>query len=80
MTLAEVHGQQWTRVEHLLASIIDALGVVAYNALVGPHADPKRLRRVKPPTPIARPGVRHRRRASGAETAAFFARARGKVS
>jgi hypothetical protein len=52
----------WTITDHLLASAIDALGVVSYHALVGPHADPKKLRGVKPPPRITRPGVRPERR------------------
>lgn len=74
-TLAEVHAESWTRPEHLLAALIDAVNATAYNALVGPHADPKKLRSVKAPKPIERPGTRRRRRrASGEEMAAFFGR------
>lgn len=51
----------WTLTDHLLASVIDGLGVVAYNSLVGPHADPRRLRRIKPPATFPRPTTTHRR-------------------
>jgi hypothetical protein len=52
----------WTLTDHLLASVVDALQVVAVNALVGPHADPKRLKRLKPPTPVQRPHAQRQRR------------------
>ena len=57
---AELGG--WTVTDHLLASVIDTLGVVSYNALVGPHADPKKLRQVKPAEAIPRPGKAQRQR------------------
>lgn len=67
----------WTVSDHLLATIADRLGVVAYNALVGPHADPKKLRRAKPPKPVTRPSVPHhrhrpRRRATSDDLKAIF--------
>ena len=73
-TLAEVHASQWTRTEHLLANVSDLLGVVAYNALMGPHADPKKLRRMKPPKPMARPGLtpRKRRKATSEDLMQIF--------
>lgn len=78
VTLADVHGSQWTRMEHLLATLIDAVNAVAYNALVGPHADPKKLRHVKSPKPVPRPGSRRkRRRATPVETGDFFRRLLG---
>ncbi len=61
-TLNEVHAGQWSRVEHLLATIVDALGVVSHHALVGSHIDPKKLRSVKPPNPLPRPGGQRRPR------------------
>lgn len=54
----------WTLTDHLLASAVDVLGVVAHNALVGPHADPKKLRRIKPPERLPRPSRPRRRQAS----------------
>lgn len=48
--------------DHLLATVIDAVGVAGYHALLGPHVDPKKLRSVKPPEPMTRPGVAARRR------------------
>lgn len=67
----------WTVSDHLLATIADRLGVVAYNALVGSHADPKKLRRAKPPEPIPRPTTPHhrprpRRRATSDDLKAMF--------
>lgn len=79
LTLKEVHEQQWTRGEHLLATIVDALQVVGYNALVGPHADPKKLKSLKRPKPIPRPGpARKRRKATVAEMVELFG-AGGKI-
>lgn len=52
----------WTITDHLLASVVDALGVVSHNALVGPHADPKKLRSIKPPDRFPRPGAAQRRK------------------
>jgi hypothetical protein len=52
----------WTITDHLLASVVDSLGTVAYNALLGPHVDPKKLRGVKPPQPMDRPSTTHQRR------------------
>lgn len=57
VTLRDVHETTWSRTEHLLATIADALGIVGYNALVGPHVDPKSLRQTRPPEPLPRPGV-----------------------
>lgn len=62
----------WTLTDHLLASVIDTLGVVAFNALVGPHADPKRLKKLKPPERLPRPGHRPRRRASSDDLKRMF--------
>lgn len=62
LTLADVHETEWTRVEHLLATIVDVLGHVAHNALIGPHVDPKGLKHLKPPAPLPRPGMERRRR------------------
>lgn len=62
LTLSEVHSQQWTRTEELLASVVDLLGLVAYHALIGPHVDPKALKRMKPPEPMPRPGQKRRKR------------------
>jgi hypothetical protein len=61
-TLNEVHGNQWNRIEHFLAVIADSLAVAGHYALVGPHVDPKKLRSVKPPKPMLRPGQRRKRR------------------
>lgn len=67
-TLHERHQAEWTRVEHLLASIADACAVIAHNSLIGPHADPKKLRSIKPPKPIPRPGEpKKKRKPTGAE-------------
>ena len=52
----------WTVTDHLLATVIDALGAVGYYSLVGPHVDPKRLRSVKPPQRMHRPGDEARKR------------------
>jgi hypothetical protein len=52
----------WTITDHLLASVIDQLRAVSYNALVGPHADPKRLRKLKPPERFPRPAEEKRRK------------------
>lgn len=57
-TLAEVHAEKWTRSEHMIVALLDAVNMAAYNALVGPHVDPKKLRSVKPPKPTARPTAR----------------------
>lgn len=62
VTLQQVYEERFTRSEELLANIIDLLQVVAYNALVGPHVDPKKLRSLKPPTPMPRPGQKRKRR------------------
>ena len=67
----------WTTTDHLLASIVDSLGIVQYHALVGPHADPKRLRSVKPPQRIPRPGhhqqeQRKKRKATSEELREIF--------
>jgi len=66
----------WTVTDHLLATTVDALGVVAWNALVGPHADPKKLRRLKPPERLARPGAqperKQRRKATSADLRELF--------
>lgn len=62
LTLSEVHSERWTRTEELLATCADLLQVVAYNALVGPHVDPKALKKLKPAAPLDRPGMRRRRR------------------
>ena len=61
-TLAEVHNNHWTREEHFLAAIVDALGLTGHYALVGPHVDPKKLRTVKPPKPMPRPGQERRKK------------------
>lgn len=64
VTLRDVHDEQWTRTEMLLATVVDLLQLVAHNALIGPHVDPKALRKLKAPEPLERPGVsskRHRR-------------------
>lgn len=69
-TLKDAHDSQWTRIEHLLASILDACTATSYNALVGPHLDPKKLKRLRPPKPIPRPGeeaTRKKRKATSAE-------------
>lgn len=63
----------WTVTDHLLALVVDSLGITAYNALLGPHADPKKLRRVKPPERLPRPGARpQRRRASSDDLKRMF--------
>lgn len=65
----------WTITDHLLASVIDGLGVVGYHALVGPHADPKKLRSVKPPERTYRPGTharRQRRKATSEDLKRMF--------
>ena len=62
VTLRQIHDETWTRPEHMLASVIDSLGVVSHHALMGPHADPKKLRSVKPPKPIERPGLQRRKK------------------
>lgn len=51
----------WTLTDHLLASVIDAVRETSHSALIGSHVDPKKLRKLKPPTPLPRPGERHRR-------------------
>lgn len=55
----------WGVTEHLLAHMTDVLGVVAHNALIGPHVDPKALKKVKPLEPFPRPGVPRNRRRRG---------------
>lgn len=63
----------WTVSDHLLASTVDALGMVAYSALVGPHADPRKLRSMKPPKPMMRPGMaKPRRRATSDDLKRLF--------
>lgn len=63
----------WTTTDHLLATVVDALGVVGHNALIGPHADPKKLRKVKPPDRFPRPGHhKPRRKASSEDLKAMF--------
>lgn len=57
----------WTLTDHLLASVVDALHEVGYSALIGPHVDPKKLRKVKPPEPVTRPGARRQRRQASSE-------------
>lgn len=63
----------WTLTDHLLATIVDQLSVVAHHALVGPHADPKKLRNLKPPKPVERPHApRKRRRATSEDMKRMF--------
>lgn len=65
----------WTLTDHLLASVVDAVQGVGYSALIGPHADPKKLRGVKPPPPVHRPGAqtkRPRRRATSDDYKRIF--------
>lgn len=64
----------WTLTDHLIASVVDALRDVSYSALVGPHADPKKLRKIKPPEPVPRPGThgRPRKRASSDDLKRIF--------
>lgn len=65
----------WTVTDHLLATAIDALGVVSHHALVGPHADPKKLRSIKPPPRMPRPGAHEakpRRRATSDDLKRIF--------
>lgn len=73
LTLREVYENSWTRSEHLIATVVDAVQIAAYNALVGPHADPKKLRNVKAPKPIERPHLRRKKRkATVAEMVELF--------
>lgn len=46
----------WTITDHLLATVVDMLGQTAHSALIGPHLDPKKLRGMKRPEPMRRPG------------------------
>ena len=68
----------WTVTDHLLASAVDLLGIVSYHALVGPHADPKKLRSLKPPQQFPRPGQdgqprrRQKRKATSADLQRMF--------
>lgn len=65
----------WTITDHLLASVIDTLGVVSHNVLVGPHADPKKLRKIKPPERVPRPSLRkppRRRKATSDDLKRMF--------
>lgn len=52
----------WTLTDHLLASVIDAVHQTSHSALIGPHVDPKKLRKLKPPTPVQRPAAHRRKR------------------
>lgn len=64
----------WTVTDHLLATLIDAVGAASHHALIGPHADPKQLRKVKPPDRLPRPGAqkKQRRRATSDDMKRVF--------
>lgn len=62
VTVADVHAEQWTRTEHLLATVVDLLGEIRHAVLIAPHVATKDVRRMKPPEPIERPGMRRRKR------------------
>lgn len=66
-TVRDVYESQWTRTEHLLASVVDLLSQSLFvlrriDAANWQDGD-KAVKRMKAPEPMPRPGVsRHRRR------------------
>ncbi len=49
----------WTPDRQLLASIVDAQRETTFT-MVKLHGDPKKTKRLRPPEPIARPGIKRR--------------------
>jgi hypothetical protein len=65
VTLADVHGNTWTRLEHLVALLVDSVGHSNYllemQMAVHTKNPQATARKIKRPEPIARPGVEKRK-------------------
>ncbi len=61
LTLAEVHGEQWSRLEHLVADLIEVVDASGLRSIsVGlKQSDRKKLPK---PVEVPRPGARRKRR------------------